>query len=81
MTLGTLSRYLLKERDRQSLSTAELRRREVAMAELQDFIFVNDMRAYLEHSVTARLALAYIKDHWGEIMAELRSAIERGPAE
>jgi hypothetical protein len=77
MTLGTLSRYLLKERNRQSLSTAELRRREVALAELQDFIFVNDTRAYLEHSVRARLGLAYIKEHWGEIMAELQSGLRK----
>jgi len=35
----------------------------------------------LEYSIEGRLAMAYIKEHWAEIMAELRSAIERGPAE
>jgi hypothetical protein len=77
VTLEALSRYLLRERDRPSLSAAELHRREVALAELQDLIFVNDTRAYLEHSVRARLGLAFIKEHWAEIMAEAQEAIEK----
>jgi len=71
MTLGTLSRYLLKERDRQSTSADALCRREMALAELQDLIFVNDTRAYLEYSIRCRLGMAYIKEHWAEIMAEV----------
>jgi hypothetical protein len=55
---------------------AELYRREVAIAELQDFIFINDTRTYSEHSNRARLGLAYIKEHWAEIMDELKAASE-----
>ena len=76
MTLEALSRYLVRSRKAEAVRAAELHRREVALAEQQELIFVNDTRTYLEHSVTARLALAYIKDYWTEIMAELRTAIE-----
>jgi hypothetical protein len=44
---------------------------EVGLAELQDFIFINDMRVYLEHSMRSRLAIAYVREHWAEIMAEV----------
>jgi hypothetical protein len=56
---------------------AEVYRREVALAELQHLIFVNGTRAYLEYSIRGRLAMAYIEEHWAEIMAELQAAIER----
>ena len=78
MTLEALSRYLLRNRKAEAVRAAQLYRREVAIAKLQDFIFANDTRAYLEYSVRARLGLAYIKEHWAEIMAELRAAIESG---
>jgi hypothetical protein len=47
----------------------------MALAELQHLIFVNDTRAYLEYSIEGRLGMAYIKEHWAEIMAELQAAI------
>jgi hypothetical protein len=50
-------------------SAAELYRWELALAELQDLIFVNDTRAYLEYSIEGRLAKAYIEEHRAEIMA------------
>jgi hypothetical protein len=50
---------------------AELYRRELALAELQHLIFVNDTRACLEYSIRSRLAMAYIKKYWAEIMAEV----------
>jgi hypothetical protein len=50
---------------------AELHRTEVALAELQDLIFVNDTRTYLEYSIEVRVAKAYIEEHWAEIMAEV----------
>jgi hypothetical protein len=78
VTLEALSRYLLKTRKAEAVRAAELHRREVALAELQDLIFVNDTRAYLEYSIKGRLAKAYIEEHWAEIMAELHAAIERG---
>jgi len=81
VTLEALSRYLLRNRKTVDVRAAELYQRELVAAELLDLIFVNDTRAYLEHSSRARLGLTYIKEHWAEIMAELRSAIERGPAE
>jgi hypothetical protein len=59
------------------MQVAKLYRREVALAELQHLIFVNDIRAYLEYSIEGRLAMAYIEEHWAEIMAELQAAIER----
>ena len=74
MTVESLSRYLRRDRDRQSISVTVLCRREVAQAELRNFIFVNDTRAYLESSVRGRLVSAYIKEHWAEIMAELPGA-------
>jgi len=40
------------------MRAAELYRREVGLAELQDFIFINDMRVYLEHSMWSGLAIA-----------------------
>jgi hypothetical protein len=58
---------------------AKLYRREVALAELQDLIFVNDTPTYLEYSIEGRRGMAYIKEHWAEIMAELRAAIEKKP--
>jgi hypothetical protein len=53
---------------------AELYRREVALVELQHLIFANDARAYFEYSIRSRLAMAYIEEHWAEIMAELHAA-------
>jgi len=53
------------------MRAAELYRREVGLAELQDFIFINDMRVYLEHSMRSGLAIAYVREHWAEIMAEV----------
>ena len=76
MTLEALSRYLLRNRKAVDVRAAELHRRELVAAELQDLIFVNDTRAYLEYSVRARLGLAYIKEHWAEIMAELPPVTE-----
>ena len=76
MTLEALSRYLVRSRKAEAVRAAELHRRELALAELQHLIFVNDTRAYLEYSIEGRLAMAYIKEHWAEIMAELRTAIE-----
>jgi hypothetical protein len=81
VTLKALSRYLLRNRNAEADRAAELYRREVALAELQHLIFVNDTRAYLEYSIRGRLGIAYIKEHWAEIMAELRAAIERGSSE
>ena len=76
MTLQALSRYLLRSQKAADVRAAELYRREVAIAELQDFIFINDTRTYSEHSNRARLGLAYIKEHWAEIMDELKAASE-----
>ena len=76
MTLEALSRYLLRNRKAVDVRAAELHRRELVAADLQDLIFVNDTRAYLEYSVRARLGLAYIKEHWAEIMAELPPVTE-----
>ena len=81
MTLEALSRSLLRRRKAGNARVAELYRREVALTELQHLIFVNDTRAYLEYSTWGRLGIAYIKEHWAEIMAELQAAIERGSAE
>jgi hypothetical protein len=81
VTLEALSRYLLRSRKAEAVRAAELYRREVALAELQHLVFVNDTRAYLEYSIQGRLGIAYIKEHWAEIMTELRAAIERGSAE
>ena len=61
------------------MRAAELYRRELALAELQHLIFVGDTRAYLESSIRSRLAMAYIKEHWAEIMVELQAAIEKKP--
>ena len=71
MTLEALSRYLLRNRKAADVRAAELYRREVGLAELQDFIFINDMRVYLEHSMRSRLAIAYVKEHWADIMREV----------
>jgi hypothetical protein len=49
----------------------KLYQRELALAELQQLIFVSDTRAYLESSIGSRLAMAYIKEHWAEIIAEV----------
>jgi hypothetical protein len=46
----------------------------MALAKLQDLIFLNDRRAYLERSVRARPGLTYIKEHWAEIMREVPAA-------
>ena len=61
------------------MRAAELYGRELALAELQHLIFVNDTRTYLEYSIQGRLGIAYITEHWAEIMAELQAAIEREP--
>ena len=79
MTLEALSRSLLRSRKGGNLQVTELYRRELALAELQHLIFVNDTRAYLENSIRSRLAMAYIKEHWAEIMAEVQAAIEKKP--
>ena len=71
MTLEALSRLLLRSRKAEAVRAAELYRREVELAELQRLIFVSDTRAYLETSIRSRLTMAYIKEHWTEIMAEL----------
>ena len=71
MTLKALSRYLLRNRNAEDVRAVKLYRRELALAELQHLIFVNDRRAYLEYSTRSRLAMAYIKKHWAEIMAEV----------
>ena len=71
MTLEALSRYLLRNRKAEVVRATELYQREPVTAELQDLIFVNDTRAYLEHSVRGRLGLTYIKEHWAEIMREV----------
>ena len=71
MTLEALSRYLVRNRKAEAVRAAELHRTEVALAELQDLIFVNDTRTYLEYSIEVRVAKAYIEEHWAEIMAEV----------
>ena len=71
MTLEALSRYLIRSRKAEALRASKLHRREVALAELQDLIFVNDTRTYLEYSIEVRVAKAYIEEHWAEIMAEV----------
>ena len=71
MTLEALSQYLLRNRKAEVVRATELYQREPVTAELQDLIFVNDTRAYLEHSVRARLGLIYIKEHWADIMREV----------
>ena len=78
MTLEALSQYLLRNRKAGDVRGAELYRKEVALAELQDLIFVNDTRAYLEYSIEGRRGMAYIKEHWAEIIAELESGIGKG---
>ena len=79
MTLGALSRYLFKTRKAEDARARSLYRRQLELAELQHLIFVNDTRAYLENSIRSRLAMAYIKEHWAEIMAELEKGIEKKP--
>ena len=71
MTLKALNRYLLGNRNAEDVRAVKLYRREMALAELQHLIFVSDTRAYLESSIRSRLAMAYIKEHWAEIMAEV----------
>lgn len=71
MTLEALSRYLLRSRNAAEVRAVKLYRRELALAKLQQLIFVHDTRAYLENSIRSRLAIAYIKEHWAEIMAEV----------
>jgi hypothetical protein len=62
--------YLLS-RKAEDVRAVKLYRRELALAELQQLIFVSDMRAYLEYSIPGRLGISYIKEHWAEIMAEV----------
>jgi hypothetical protein len=62
VTLEALSRYLLRNRKAVDVQAAELYQRELVVTELQNLIFVNDTRAYLEHSSRDRLGLAYIKN-------------------
>ena len=71
MTLKALSRYLLRNRNAEDVRAVKLYRRELALAQLQQLIFVSDTRAYLESSTRSRQTMAYIKEHWAEIMAEV----------